>query len=240
MDLYFHRTPSPKQQRQKTFLGDKLVHSTIIWKNQILEKKPFLVHSNNSSVAPEINQKIIHQQHHLVDYIQQQKITVTNQAKKLWKQWHSNHQLSLLSSKNNSIKGENTGSQCSSILLFDSSEHETPSTLSLQTDDNKRSFTDPSLTQHDEEEEEGEEKKMPLLKDYRLLTRALPRLPFSSSSGPISLIGHPLKKKATITRATTWVGRSIQKWITTEEQRKMAILLDDSELEDSMLDEHMP
>ncbi|KAI9272290.1 hypothetical protein EDC94DRAFT_511640 [Helicostylum pulchrum] len=59
----------------------------------------------------------------------------------------------------------------------------------------------------------------------------LPTLPSLSSETSLS-IG---EKKNTLTRATTWVGNSIQRWLSTadaEERRKMAILMDHSELDE--------
>ncbi|KAI8083707.1 hypothetical protein BDF21DRAFT_337151 [Thamnidium elegans] len=65
----------------------------------------------------------------------------------------------------------------------------------------------------------------------QLTQRALPTLPSISSETSLS-IG---EKKNTLTRATTWVGNSIQRWLSTadaEERRKMAILMDHSELDE--------
>lgn len=64
-----------------------------------------------------------------------------------------------------------------------------------------------------------------------LINRALPSLPSSVSSVSIKQ-----EKKGGLTKAKTWVGTSIHKWLTaaeeSEEKRKMAVLMDHSELED--------
>ncbi|KAI9360221.1 hypothetical protein BD770DRAFT_453525 [Pilaira anomala] len=68
----------------------------------------------------------------------------------------------------------------------------------------------------------------------QLTQRALPKLP-TLPSLPSDTSLSIEEKKNTLTRATTWVGNSIQRWLSTadaEERRKMAILSNHSELDE--------
>ncbi|KAG2199109.1 hypothetical protein INT47_005113 [Mucor saturninus] len=106
---------------------------------------------------------------------------------------------------------EKSETKNTSTVLFDSSEdlHTPP------TPPPKKSQTMPDLSNSQDS----------------LVHRALPSLPsvasYSSSSDK--------RKKNGLTRATTWVGHSIQKWLSSteaKESRKMAILINHSVLEE--------
>lgn len=107
----------------------------------------------------------------------------------------------------------------SSTVLFDSSEH-LKTVSAPPTPPPKKSHTMPSLA---------------IITDQDQLTqRALPKLP-TLPSLPSDTSLSIEEKKNTLTRATTWVGNSIQRWLSTadaEERRKMAILSNHSELDE--------
>lgn len=124
------------------------------------------------------------------------------QAKKVWNQ--------IISQKAFSTKSTST-------ILFESNE--LLDTISCPpTPPPKKSQTLPNLVINTDREDS-------------LIYRALPSLPSAVSSTSLKQ-----QKKGGLTRAKTWVGTSIQKWLTaaeeSEEKRKMAVLMDHSELDD--------
>lgn len=142
----------------------------------------------------------------VTDYLQKKVSTI--HPKKVWDQFIPSQ-----------IRQKATGggsSKSSSTILFDSNEHlETVS--APPTPPPKKSHTMPNLV---------------IITDNTdpLMYRALPSLPSIASSASIEG-----EKKNGITRAKTWVGNSIQKWLSSadaEEKRMMAILLDHSELDE--------
>lgn len=167
----------------------------------------------SSSIVPEQQQK--QQQEKKValksvlvtDYLQKKVASI--HAKRIWSQMlpYSIRQKTISSNKT------------SSTVLFDSNEH-LKTVSAPPTPPPKKSHTMPNLV---------------IITDKDQLTlRALPTLPtLPSLSSETSLsIG---EKKNTLTRATTWVGNSIQRWLSNadaEERKKMAILMDHSELDD--------
>ncbi|KAI8641434.1 hypothetical protein BD408DRAFT_346225 [Parasitella parasitica] len=67
-----------------------------------------------------------------------------------------------------------------------------------------------------------------IITDTELLNRALPRLP--SVENAIS-IGSKSSSKNGLTRATTWVGKSIQKWLSNLDEQRKGVNMDLSEFE---------
>lgn len=135
-------------------------------------------------------------------YLQKQVSKV--QAKKMWNQ--------ILSQKAFSTKSTST-------ILFESNE--LLETISCPpTPPPKKSQTLPNLVINTNREDS-------------LIYRALPSLPSATISSTTSL---KQQKKGGLTRAKTWMGTSIQRWLTaaeeSEEKRKMAVLMDHSELEE--------
>ncbi len=161
----------------------------------------------SSTVKPE-------QSHH-----EQKKLATVISAKSTAVTGYLHRKVSVVRAKKmwNQIVSHKTSShKTASTILFDSNDH--LDTVSCPpTPPPKKSHTLPNLfiiTERDP-----------------LLHRALPSLPSLASS--ISL---KEERKGGLTRAKTWVGTSIQKWLSSpdsDEKRKMDVLLDHSELDDN-------
>lgn len=125
-------------------------------------------------------------------------------AKKMWEQMipYSVRQKTINSAKT------------SSTVLFDSNE-DLRTVSNPPTPPPKKSQTMPDL--------------VIITNSEQLVHRALPSLPSVASYSSSK------ERKTGLTRATTWVGNSIQKWLSSseaEEKRKMAMLMDHSELDE--------
>lgn len=162
----------------------------------------------SSTVKPE--QTNSHEQTKLTTVISTKSTAVTGYLQKKVSTIHAKKMWNqIVSSKASSTKSRST-------ILFDSNDH--LETVSCPpTPPPKKSQTLPNLTIITERDP--------------LIHRALPSLPSLASS--ISL---KEERKGGLTRAKTWVGTSIQKWLSSpesDEKRKMEILMDHSELNDN-------
>lgn len=160
-----------------------------------------------STVGPEQPQQkklvtVLSSKSTVTDYLQKKVSSI--HAKRIW------NQMIPYNIRQKTINSAKT----SSTVLFDSNEH-LKTVSAPPTPPPKKSHTMPNL--------------VIITNNEQLVHRALPSLPSMASYMSVS------EKKNGITRATTWVGNSIQKWLSSteaEERRKMAMLMDHSELEE--------
>lgn len=100
-----------------------------------------------------------------------------------------------------------------STVLFDSNDHLADAASIPPTPPPKKSSTMPNLS---------------IITDTEIMNRALPSLP--SVENAIS-IGSQSSSRNGLTRATTWVGKSIQKWLSNLDEQRKATIVDLSDFE---------
>lgn len=105
--------------------------------------------------------------------------------------------------------------QHKATVLFDSNDHLADAAASIPpTPPPKKSSTMPNLS---------------IITDAELMHRALPSLP--SVDNAISIGSKSSLSRHGLTRATTWVGKSIQKWLSNLEDQRKAVMMDLSDFE---------
>lgn len=104
-------------------------------------------------------------------------------------------------------------SAATSTVLFDSNDHLADVASIPPTPPPKKSATMPNLS---------------IITDTEIINRALPSLPSVENS--IS-IGSQSSSRNGLTRATTWVGKSIQKWLSNLDEQRKAAIMDISDFE---------
>lgn len=104
--------------------------------------------------------------------------------------------------------------QQKATILFDSNDHLADTASIPPTPPPKKSSTMPNLS---------------IITDAELMHRALPSLP--SVENAISIGSKASSSRYGLTRATTWVGKSIQKWLSNLEEQRKAVMMDLSDFE---------
>lgn len=104
--------------------------------------------------------------------------------------------------------------QQKATVLFDSNDHLADAASIPPTPPPKKSSTMPNLS---------------IITDAELMHRALPSLP--SVENAISVGSKSSSSRYGLTRATTWVGKSIQKWLSNLEEQRKAVMMDLSDFE---------